>query len=304
MIHALPAFIALMIKLWILWSYRDKMMEDSFVSRMLLCFLGLLSLHNLAEIGVYTVEQTQIRVWLMDGWYTFAILSIACAAFFTSVILSEKAAKYLCPIFILIGLSLAIAVSFTDLVVLGYQENGNAMTKIAGPYYALYQIFAVAMCLVMIFSLALGAMGSNYLKKVRSVAMMLGLLPFVSIIISVLISQHLGSRFHAGSIAPIPITFFLWVLAHVFFKDELLNPLALLPFGVSNKKLKFVIELLKEKKQPEPLKPQLKRLEEILIEDAVVKSKGVQKQAADALGVSAAKISNSMKLIRRSQSSK
>ena len=145
MIHALPAFIALMVKIWILWCYRDKVLEGTILSKALLWFLGFLSLHNLSEIGVYTVELSYMRIWLMDGWYVFSILSMSCAALFASAILSEKVARYLSLPIILTALLLATSVLFTDLVVSGYQENGSAMTKIAGPHYAIYQIFALAM---------------------------------------------------------------------------------------------------------------------------------------------------------------
>ncbi|NKB78014.1 MAG: hypothetical protein GKR96_13505 [Gammaproteobacteria bacterium] len=93
---------------------------------------------------------------------------------------------------------------------------------------------------------------------------------------------------------PIPITFFLWTLAHTFNATSLLNPLVFLPFSKENQKRKFIINLLKEKDSSAKLKPQMKELEDILIFEAIARANGIQKDAALELGISPSKISSQM----------
>ena len=304
MIAALPALIAMVAKLWILWTYRHNILKQSFENTLLLMFLGFLALHNVAEIGVYVMEDLKYRILLMDGWYVFAIFSIATATTFAIAIFNERIAKYVRPVMVTAALILALSIVFTDFVIMGYKNNGSVMTKVAGQHYYLYQIFALASCLTMLVFFMFGAFSANMMKKVKSVMMLLGLLPFVLIIAVVITAQQMGSSIHAGAAIPIAMTFFLWVLTHASSKDRLLNPLVFIPIGAQHRKLKFVIDLLKEKSKPEQLKPQRKALENILIEDAMIRSQGIQKKAAADLGISTAKISNSLRSIKNANQQK
>ncbi len=226
--YAIPAILALLAKA-VIYLYAHLSPVRNLETRLYLLFLFALSIQNLAEITFFTAQAKSLPIppggLLYFGASVVALaLLLHLAAVLSTPAFYQKNHRALLAVIYGPALTLEALVWSGTSLVAGFEPMGFTYTRIPGPYYFLFEVYAVAYLLGAV-SLFLGGSRSAFAsKQLKNRLMLLGMFPGFVLILSVLLLQHFGSRgFNTTVTLPIAITFFLGITAYATHQYRLFD---------------------------------------------------------------------------------
>lgn len=222
-LYEVPSLVALIFKA-ILLAYVFASPHKTGITRVLLWILIILSLFNLVEFAgltYYALNGFDARVANFFG-FTYLALFIPCLAlllhvslelsFDTSVLRRRyvKAMLY-APVVIFEFLLL-----FTDKLVLGFKPFLYTILRDPGPWYFLFESFAVLYCLAALANLVYGARSKRAaVARTRNRLWLVAVAPMALLIIYLIVANHFGwTKLTSTFYFPIAMTFFLVVTTY------------------------------------------------------------------------------------------
>lgn len=246
--HALPAVCALVANAVIFFYARYSNIHN-LQTRLYLLFLFSLSIQTLAEISIFAqlasgaASETGGRIWFSSTIFALALflhLALVMSTDRADARISLRAA----PVALLHGPSLILQALlwFTPLLVAGFEPMSYTITKIPGPAYFLFELYALTYLGAAALLLVRGAYyrASGFQRR-QNKLLLFGLVPFVALAISVIVLQRLGFRgFNATMAQPMAITFFLAITAYATHQYRLFDVEFFLPWSrVRKRKTEF-----------------------------------------------------------------
>jgi hypothetical protein len=222
---SLPAGIALLCKIGIFVYARSSNVVNA-VTRLYLLFLFALSLQNVAEIfHFYTIARGGIPYLEFTVYYA-AITAALALLVHISLRLSfpNHARRASIPVYAYAAVIEALLL-LTPWIIAGLTPMGHTATRIAGPLYFLFELYAVGCFLGVIGILAWGAYRqSSALQRAKARLFLLAIVPMAGVIVTVLVMLRLGIRLtNATVVYPLAITYFLIVTAYATYQHRLFD---------------------------------------------------------------------------------
>jgi hypothetical protein len=240
---SLPAFISLSLKGGI-YAYAHLSRTHSVQTRLYLLTLFAFSIQNLAEIGhFYTfIERGHIPTFEVNMFYAATITALAFLFHLALALVydpQDRMPRRLAHAMYVYALVLIALIFLTPWLINGYTPIGRyTVTRIAGPLYGLFELYAIGICLAVVGILALGIkrQQSSY-KRNRVKIVLIAVIPLTVVLTTVLVSLHIGVRlFNASVILPTALTFFLAVSAYATHQYRLFDIDFFLPWSKVRKR--------------------------------------------------------------------
>lgn len=228
-IYAIPAFLALFAKV-VIFYYARKTGTRNFLTRLFVWLLVILSLQNVSEIALFA-SHAQNLIHPFGGVLYFSSVILALSMLLHIVLilvldwpqskLQQKITWWL--YFPVIPLELLLW--FTPWLISGFQITSFGYREIPGPVYFILEFYVFFLPLVILALLAYGNRKSEFpWRKLKNRLMLIGMLPPLVVVLSVVILQHFGIYvFNATATLPLAVTFFLAVTAYAIHRHRLFD---------------------------------------------------------------------------------
>ncbi len=236
--YAIPAILALAAKA-VIFFYARFSGQRNLETRLYLLFLFAFAIQNLAEISVFTAKAQQLPS-PPGGLLYFAgsIAALALFLHFALILARNHGGRSLRdPVLLLIytpAVVLEILVWSGDLLVAGFVPLAYTYTKVPGPLYFLFELYAVGyVCLGAVMLFYGGWRQVTPVKRLKNRIMFLSLLPTFIVVVAVISLQHYSDlrAFNTTVTLPIALTFFLAVTAYATHQHRLFDIQFFIPWS-------------------------------------------------------------------------
>lgn len=246
--YALPAMVALLAKAAIFF-YAHQSKVHNLQTKLYLVFLFALSIQNLAEIWAFAAHADGLPS-PPTGTLYFSASTLAIAFmlhFALSVAKSGStrgdgvSALGIATLYIP-ALILQPLLWLTPLVVAGFEPMRYTYTKISGPLYFLFELYALGYLCATVVTLIYGArFQTTAHRRSQNKLLLLGLLPWIALVTLIIVLQQFGFRgFNSTVTLPIAITFFLVISAYATHQHRLFDIEFFVPWSkIRNRKTVF-----------------------------------------------------------------
>lgn len=248
--YALPAIVALLGKV-AMYFYARYSRVHNLQTRLYLLFLFCMSIQNLMEIRFFLRNADGVAIQPTTSgtvYFSVSILAIAFLLHLAFVIGTNWRgkddnipARGMAFIY-LPALCLEALLWLTPFLVAGYEPMGYTYTRIPGPLFFLWEIYAPGYLLLTAGLLVSGTRKRfSAFKRAQNKLLLAGLAPIVAIVVAVVVAQRLGIRsFNATATLPIAVTVFLAVTAYATHQYRLFDIEFFLPWSsVRKRKTEF-----------------------------------------------------------------
>ncbi len=226
---SLPAIVALLFKGGI-FAYAFSSKTHNLQTRLYLLFLFALSIQNIVEIShFYALSRGIIPYFEITVFYAAAIIALALL-FHLAVTLSFSEARMLKvrPVVFLAyscAATLEVFLVFTPWLISDYVRFGYSVTRVAGPVFFLFEIYAVGIFLGVIGMLVHGTrQQSTPQKRLKNSMFLVAIIPMALVVIAVLTLLHFEIRlFNASITNTVAITYFLAVTAYAIHQHRMFD---------------------------------------------------------------------------------
>lgn len=206
-LYAIPAFVALLLKLTVVFFAR-KANESS---QLFLCMVMLFALHNVSELLVIMgLLNGQASEFLVRTYYAITFFALSHICVYTLNVSNSRVSK---PVFITLMATAIIFTSFvfyTDLIVSGVKSIGYTVTAEQGSFYFAFQTYTLG---VFVFTLATLTRGyltaTQKAHQAQCLYTIVAILPMILVGFTVMIAMQLGYRISAALVFPVASTIFL-----------------------------------------------------------------------------------------------
>jgi hypothetical protein len=285
MIYALPALAAIIVKAAMLWWSRKLILE----TWPFFAFLFFLAVHNCFEIAFYVEPSPAFKTAMMYGYYVAAVVALGFGVVFgVGLWRPELAGKTAVWTTACSGL-IAVLILGTDYVVAGFEPLNFSYTRVPGPAYVIFPIWAVGCLAAMVTAIVMSIRyaGSNYVKA-RNSLILAGFMPFVLVTGIVPLLMIMGFHINAAMVVPITTTIFLLIVLHALTHDAIFDVRALV-IGTEQfrrfKKLMAHVAFVHRTPQSNNPNDLLHNLELEIYQQALKAAGGNKTHAAQRLGV-------------------
>jgi hypothetical protein len=184
----------------------------------------------------------------------------------------------------------------SDLVISGATHTGIALTRVAGPYYWIFQISVISLILFCLYILFYIRRSADGFLKVRTNNLILSFALMAGFIIAIIISMQFIEGINAVGILPIFVALFVVGVIDNICNKHIVDYSYWIPFSKKrreiNKLIKPFIEI-----QSDGLDPELKKeYNKLITQHALELFDGNQTKAAEWLKVSQSWVSRNNKL--------
>lgn len=246
---AIPALIALVVKFGLL-CYSLTLAAKTYAMRVVIALLFVFTLHNLVEFLGLSIWSGEVT-WAMErlGFAYIALLIPTVALILhASLLLSYERASddkrfRLQPLLYVPGVLLLYLLLGTDQLVTGFQPFKNTLFRVAGPWYILFEAYAIAYLSAAFFILILGTRGSHRsaVGRARNRLWLLGLMLPGLLLLYLITANHYGvAKLSSTIYLPIPLTLFLLIAAYATHRRRVIDVGFFIPGStVRKRKTKF-----------------------------------------------------------------
>lgn len=287
MFYAIPSFCAIIIKAWLLWRGKSQAGENG----ALILLLGALLSLNMVEFNMFILPQE--IAWLMHLYYCAAVFA-AASILNLFLCLTGDSTTNLKKINGVLAVIIGAGSLVPGVIIAGVENIGYTFMRIPGTLYIVWAVYIVSTLLFSVILLIAGYRSSkDVLQRRRCLAILLGLLPFICIAIAVIFLMIAGVRINATVILSSAVIFFLFALIYSEQRYGLFKILARVPF---TEEYALRTELVNQVKNIESnvfgspgeiaFKDQIKKIESLYIDLAIIANDGNKTHAATALGIS------------------
>ncbi len=235
--YSIPAITALLLKLMLLWAVRVMPLRTS-EGRLFLAFLSVLALHNFAEILVFNYAGPREGVILLRSGLLYFTMSVVAMAILVHLMLIRLRAstgwdislRYRGFLYAPAGAVLLMLWGSDDMV-RGFVPYGFSYTKVPGPLYGWFELYALAYLGASVTILALATLFSvNRARRRKNIITALGMAPIIIMPMAVIVLQNTGlDIFNMPLWFPLASTFFLVVMAYAIYEHRLFDVFFHLP---------------------------------------------------------------------------
>jgi len=235
--YSIPAIVALVLKLGLLWVVRVMPLRDH-ESRVFLAFLFVLTLHNFSEIMVFNHGgATHGIVSLRPGVLYFSMSIVAMAVLVHLMLIRLRVSTaWRVPVarwrWIYLPAALVLVMLWTsDDMIRGFERYGFSYTRVPGPLYGWFELYALTYLLGAILLLMLATRFSiNRSQRRKNTLALTGLAPIIILPIAVIVLQMLElNYFNLPMWFALAFTFFLMVMAYAIYEHRLFDVFFYLP---------------------------------------------------------------------------
>ncbi len=244
LIVSIPATIALVIKGGVFF-YAQRSKVGNGYTRLFLAFLGALTLLNIAELWhFHALHQGVLPYGALMLYYTAAIMIGALMMHLALALSFDWSATNRYRKHTALGAVYAYAavlltlLLFTPWLIRDFVPIGYTATRVPGPAYWLFEVYALACFLLVLGMLGHGARRlSTPSRRAKAGFMLLGIVPMAVVVIGVIVLQHFEARWlNASVIFPIAITYFLLVTTYAIYHHRLFEIQFFLPWSKLRKR--------------------------------------------------------------------
>lgn len=217
-IYILPALIALLIKLWVLFVSKrgSKLVSETGKTQSSLFFTMVLlfACHNVAEVLGFLEYFSGDRYGQVTRWYyVMSVLALSSIVFY-----AEQVSKTLKNSKILYGvlgsgaLALSAVLLFTDFIVAGSASIGYSLTAVKGSYYAVFQIYSLSAYALIVYFLVVGYKNAeDHRTEIQCAYTMFAMAPLVVVALALMAVMAMGYTVNASVILPFTTAAFLLI---------------------------------------------------------------------------------------------
>lgn len=285
-----PSFLAISIKAWLLVNSNKRNLLVNHWPLMLV-FLGtggtnlveFLSFSRLINPGMFALRVYYLSLILSFlGLFDLSIRNVFTTARVRDLFINTATILAV----LLVGL-----VFFTHLVVAGYESIDYSITRVAGPAYWLFQVFALVSLALSIGLNLYGSFGRTTSHR-KCKATLVCFLPYAVSIIAVIILMQAGIHINASIIVPIATSYLLLVLIYMEDRNAVFRLLTKVPYSRERKSYRLLAAEIEDflgnalNGNSMSLKEFTGVLEKHVVSLAVEMSNGNQARAADLLNTS------------------
>jgi len=244
---SLPAVIALALKGGI-YAYAHFARTHSLQTRLYLFTLFFFSLQNIAEIAhFYTfIERGLIPTFEVNVFYASTIVAYAFLFHLALTLVydaTRTGVRTAANAIYIYAAILVVLLFFTPWLISGYTPiRQYTVTRIPGPLYGAFEIYAIGICLTVLGILAYGVFRHNSAyERARARIVLIAIVPLNLVLIAVLVALHTGVRlFNASVTMPIALMFFLALTAYATHQYRLFDIQYFIPWSkVRQRKTEF-----------------------------------------------------------------
>ncbi|MGI9292967.1 MAG: histidine kinase N-terminal 7TM domain-containing protein [Pseudomonadales bacterium] len=288
--YAIPSFCAILIKAWLLWRGRSGARKYSALV-LLLCALLVM---NLVEFSMFMLPDKPREIaWLVHIYY-FAATFSAAAILNLFLYMTGDAANNLTKLNWALATVISAVTLIPGVIIAGIENIGYTWMRIPGSFYVMWTVYIVSTLLFSLFLLVSGYKRSrDMLQRRRCLAVLLGLSPFICCAIGVIVLMLLGVKINATLVLSSAVIFFLIALIYSEQRHGLFKILARVPFTEEYALRSELASLVRKIESSAfgsadqlAFKDQIKKIESLYVELAIVANDGNKTHAAAALGIS------------------
>lgn len=237
--YAIPAMFALLVKAGLFFYARASKVHNT-ETQLYLLFLFSLSIQNLAEIGLFSDLKHSLP--LTTGgklWYGAIMIAVALFLHLAWVIsinrhevtrrTSIKALTFIYAPTVVLEVFLWSG----PLLIASFEPMSYSATKVPGPFFFLWELYAVSYLCVTLGLLVYGARTqTSAFRRSQCKLLVFSFIPFVTLGIGIIVLQRFGFRgFNAAATLPITTTFFLCFTAYVTHQHRLFDIAFFIPWS-------------------------------------------------------------------------
>lgn len=236
--YCLPALFALGLKILLLAATRVSPLRDR-ESRVFLAFLFILALHNVAEIMALNYSGPKVGIIPLESGYLYFTMGTIAMALLLHLMLVRlnTTTGWNVPVealkrWLYVPMVAVIAMLWgTHSMIKGFVPHGFSYTRVPGPLYIWFELYALVYLLVSFCLLCLSTVySSNGTHRRKNVLTLIGMAPMIILPIVVIVLQSVDiNSFTAPLWFPLAMTFFLVVTAYAIYEHRLFNILFYLP---------------------------------------------------------------------------
>ncbi len=201
-IYVLPASMALLVSIVVFFAALQgrKKTESNTFCIMVFMFICL----SVCEVlSAFEFFKTERFIYLVKAYYLVALCGL-CSIFAYSLHVARKKSNTRVLLVYTVSFCLSCLVLFTDIVIEGIEPLGHTQTAIRGELYILFQVFSVALLILIIGTLTRGYMShKDHMMQIRCSYTLLALLPLVFTCLLILVIMAMGYKVNAVLFMPI-----------------------------------------------------------------------------------------------------
>ncbi|GAA6138808.1 hypothetical protein NBRC116583_25550 [Arenicella sp. 4NH20-0111] len=227
-IFVVPALVALIIKLGVMFVSRTTFMSSPYFGFMVLVF----ACHNLCEVLVFwEYFHGDKAEYVLRSYYVISLVSLLSIALYISSIVDFIGAPIKRLLVSLVSF-VSLFIIFSDSIVAGSRSLGYVFTAVRGEYYGVFQLLSLAFMGLLPFVLYRGYVrAQNHNTQIRCAFMGMALVPhFLSVILVILI-MNLGFQVNGAAIFPFATTLFLVIILASENQHKLTDIRRFIPFS-------------------------------------------------------------------------
>ena len=195
-----------------------------------------------------------------------------------------------------LAILLSLLILFTDITIAGAVSIGYTVTRIPGPAYWIFQIYAISTLLISLTILVIGYRSARSLfVRIQALYILVAVFLLALPIVGAIAAMALGFEVNAAFVLPIGITLFLCMLTYTIRNEKLFDIRTWWPFSTRYKLLKAIHAEFKISQGDAEisLRERQKNLEKIFLLKALLDYGGHlnQKEIAKKIGISESALS-------------
>lgn len=229
--YSIPAVAALILKLLLLWVVKIMPLRTS-ESRVFLAFLSVLALHNFSEIMVFNYSGPREGIIpLRSGLLYFTMSIVAMAVLVHLMLIRLKASTgwhvplgRLKLLYVPAGIVLFMLWTSHDMIQ-GFQPYGISYTRVPGPLYVWFELYALAYLGAALAILVLAtAFSTTQPQQRKNIISAIGMAPIIAMPVVVIVLQKFGLHvFNLPMWFALALTFFVAVMAYAIYEHRLFD---------------------------------------------------------------------------------
>ena len=232
MLIYIPALIALMVKLYLLYRYRGSWMGMTLSKTLLGLLLLVQVITNVLELlAYYYIDSHSATVLALKVYYVALLWILVFLQQISMIVVWKKPSRFWSWLNYLTAIVLVCGFLFSDLIISGASSIEYTVTRIAGAYYWVVPAYVL---IALVLSTGTCVYGYHTLKsqfeKIRCVYLLLALSCQLTPLVIAQVLMAFDIRVSAAVMLPIGTSLFLILVSYALSKEELYDVRRLIPF--------------------------------------------------------------------------
>ncbi|MCH2191144.1 MAG: hypothetical protein MK188_09495 [Gammaproteobacteria bacterium] len=279
----LPALLALLIKLGLIYIYRKSVKGST-------CFLVMVvvfALHNLCEVLAFWEFFHGLNgEFLLKTYHVISLTSLLVICWTVNEVSEIESRNYLKFYGFLVALASSVIV-FTDHVISGAGTLSYVITAERGPLYSVFQIMALSLIVMLLYQIYIGySQAKTHSAQIKSAYMGIALLPQVAAVVIVIIMMNMKLPINGAVIFPLATSLFVFILLAAEHKHQIMDVRRFIPFSDERKTSNQIMDIFSKYAQDRAsYREAVNDIEKLLVEHKYEKNDRNATYAAQKMGM-------------------